>query len=289
MILDQSAIQDVLHRAFEEDSPNGDITSEHVIPEHVIGEADLVAREGGVLSGISIFADAFSFIDTQVEVEQYAADGHHFQAGERLAKVSGSMRAILRSERIALNFVQHMTGIATATAMFVNEVQGKSIAIKDTRKTLPGLRAIQRYAVVCGGGTNHRDGLSDAVMMKDNHLAALRSSGITIAHAIEEARKIRVDGKPVSVEVEIDDLGQINDVLEGKPDVIMLDNFFPADTVRAVRNIHRMSHHQIEIEASGNMTLEKVRSIADSGIDVISIGSLTHSVIGVDLGLDWVS
>ncbi|XDS44937.1 carboxylating nicotinate-nucleotide diphosphorylase [Bifidobacterium aquikefiricola] len=276
-----------MRRAFEEDSPHGDITSEHVIPAHFTGEADLVAREDGVLSGIDIFAAAFSFIDTQVKVEQYAADGHHFQAGERLAKVSGSMRAILRSERIALNFVQHMSGIATATASFVHEVQGKLIAIKDTRKTLPGLRAVQRYAVVCGGGVNHRDGLSDAVMMKDNHLAALRAAGIPIARAIEEARSIRVDGKPVSVEVEVDDLGQIDEVIEGKPDVIMLDNFSPEDTVRAVEHIRRINQHQTEIEASGNMTLEKVRSIADSGIDTISIGSLTHSVIGVDLGLDW--
>ncbi|MFT8593722.1 MAG: carboxylating nicotinate-nucleotide diphosphorylase [Bifidobacterium sp.] len=282
-MLNQTIVQELLQRAFQEDSPQGDISSSQVIPEDFIGEADLVARQEGVISGIDIFAQAFGYINPQVTVERFIADGRKFDSGERLARVCGPMRAILRSERVALNIVQHMTGIATATAAFVREVEGRNIAIKDTRKTLPGLRAVQRYAVTCGGGVNHRNGLSDAVMMKDNHLAVLRALGVPVSRAIAHARTIRIDGSPVVVEVEVDDPTQIEEVLSGHPDVIMLDNFSPEDTVAAVRQID----HRAEVEASGNMTLEKVRSIADSGIDTISIGSLTHSVKGIDLGLDW--
>lgn len=276
-------VEDILHRAFQEDSPQGDITSNAIIPADLWGQADLVAREGGVLSGIEVFARAFTFINPDFHIKRYAADADEFRPGQVLATIRGPMRAMLRSERVALNLIEHMSGIATATAAFVREVKHERITIKDTRKTLPGLRSIQRYAVRCGGGHNHRDSLSDAVMMKDNHLAVLRAAGMSVAEAIRQAREIRVHSKAVIIEVEVDALDQIEEVLLGGPDVIMLDNFSPQDTILAVKQIN----HRAEVEASGTMTLEKVRAISHSGIDTISIGSLTHSVRAIDLGLDW--
>ena len=232
-----------------------------------------------MLAGLEVFARAFTLVDSSVTVDLTAADGDAFTAGQVLATVTGPARAVLQAERIALNFCQRMSGIATQTRAYVDAAAGRA-RIVDTRKTTPGLRAFEKHAVVCGGGHNHRFGLSDAVMAKDNHLAVLTGEGLSVADAIRSARA-RLPHTTV-VEVEVDRLDQVPAVLEGGADIIMLDNFTPAQLREGVELIDGRAL----VEASGNVTLETIPEIAATGVDVISSGALTHSVRAIDLGLD---
>jgi nicotinate-nucleotide pyrophosphorylase (carboxylating) len=278
-MLTAATIDSALRIALDEDAPWGDITGEVFIPATASTRADLRAREDGVLAGIEVFARAFTLVDQSVTVELAAADGDAFTAGQVLATVSGPARAVLQAERIALNFCQRMSGIATQTRAYVDAAAGRA-RIVDTRKTTPGLRAFEKHAVVCGGGHNHRFGLSDAVMAKDNHLAVLTGEGLSVADAIRSARA-RLPHTTM-IEVEVDRLDQVPAVLAGGADIIMLDNFTPAQLREGVELIDGRA----VVEASGNVTLETIPEIAATGVDVISSGALTHSVRSIDLGLD---
>ncbi|HHX48272.1 MAG TPA: carboxylating nicotinate-nucleotide diphosphorylase [Brevibacterium sp.] len=278
-MLTAATIDSALRIALDEDAPWGDITGEAFIPAAASAKADLRAREDGVLAGLEVFARAFTLVDSSVTVDLTAADGDAFTAGQVLATVTGPARAVLQAERIALNFCQRMSGIATQTRAYVDAAAGRA-RIVDTRKTTPGLRAFEKHAVVCGGGHNHRFGLSDAVMAKDNHLAVLTGEGLSVAEAIRSARA-RLPHTTM-IEVEVDRLDQVPAVLEGGADIIMLDNFTPAQLREGVELIDGRA----VVEASGNVTLETIPEIAATGVDVISSGALTHSVRAIDLGLD---
>lgn len=279
-MLTDDAIEQVVRSALREDAPWGDVTSEALIPEDATATASVVARESGVLSGVRVLRETARQVDPLVEVETSAADGDRFAAGATLAVMRGSARSILRAERVALNLVQRLSGIATLTAEYVALTDGTRAQIVDTRKTTPGLRALERDAVRAGGGRNHRFSLSDAVLVKDNHLAVLLASGMTVTQALV-TMKAKLS-HTTHVEVEVDRLDQIEDVLAAGVDTIMLDNFSPADLVAGVQAVAGRAL----VEASGGVTLETVAAIARSGVDLISVGALTHSVRALDLGLD---
>lgn len=276
-MLERRQIQRVVDMALEEDAPFGDLTSQTLVPSDAVARAQLVAREPGVFAGAEVFAIAMTTLDPSVEVELLAADGDRFDQGDTLATVTGPARAVLQAERVGLNLVQRMTGIATLTATYVEAVAGTKARVVDTRKTTPGLRALERHAVRCGGGHNHRYSLSDAVMAKDNHLAvidditaALRQAGQDLPHTTH-------------IEVEVDRLDQIDAVLDsGAVHTIMLDNFSP-DELRA--GVAKIAGRTL-VEASGGITLDTIAEVAKTGVDVISVGALTHSVRALDLGLD---
>jgi nicotinate-nucleotide pyrophosphorylase (carboxylating) len=266
--------------ALEEDAPWGDLTSTALLPVSARATADLVAREPGVFSGGEVFSAAFALTDADAVVDLHVADGDRFAAGDVLASVSGAARALLTAERVALNFTQRMSGIATLTAAYVDAVDGTGVRIADTRKTTPGLREFERHAVVSGGGGNHRRSLSDAVMAKDNHLAVLRQSGQDLATALREA--LGHLPHTTHVVVEVDRLDQIPAVLEGGAHTVLLDNFSLDDLRAGVALIAGRA----TAEASGGVNLDTVRRIAETGVQVISVGALTHSARALDLGLD---
>ena len=277
---DAREIERIVGAALDEDAPWGDLTSETLIPAAATATAELVAREAGVLSGIEVFATAFRLVDARIRVELLRGDGDHFDAGEVLARVQGPARGILTAERVALNFVQRMSGVATLTARYVDAVVGTRARIVDTRKTTPGLRSLERQAVRDGGGGNHRRSLSDAVMAKDNHLAVLTAGGQDLASALRAARERMPH--TAHLEVEVDRLDQIEAVLAGGADTIMLDNF-GLDELRA--GVTHIAGRAV-VEASGGVSLDTVGAIAATGVDVISVGALTHSARALDLGLD---
>ncbi len=279
-MLTKATIDRVVSAALEEDAPWGDLTSEYLIAETATARADLVAREDGVFSGADVFTAAFRLTDPSVEVEILVEDGEFFRKGAVLAVVTGPARAVLTAERIGLNFVQRMSGIATLTAHYVAEVAHTGARIADTRKTTPGLRAFERHAVVNGGGHNHRYSLSDAVMAKDNHLAVLAQKGVSVTAALQGA--IARLPHTTHVEVEVDRLDQIEPVLAAGIDTIMLDNF-SLDDLRT--GVQRIAGRAV-VEASGGVSLDTVAAIAATGVDVISVGALTHSARALDLGLD---
>ena len=281
-MLTNHAIDSVVRAALDEDAPWGDLTSEVLIPADAVATAQLIAREPGVFSGGAVLEAAFRLTDPRIEVRNLADDGGVFDAGTVLAEVSGPARGILQAERIALNFVQRMSGIATLTSRYVAETAGTSARIIDTRKTTPGLRARERQAVRDGGGHNHRFSLSDAVMAKDNHLAVLSAGGRDLTEALRDVR--RRLSHTTHLEVEVDRIDQIEPVLAAGVDTIMLDNFSPGE----LRDGVRIVAGRAIVEASGGVSLQTVREIAASGVDVISVGALTHSVRSLDLGLDVV-
>ena len=270
----------VVSSALEEDAPWGDLTSTALLPSDATATADLVARESGVFSGGDVFAAAFTLTDPAVTVDLHVGDGDAFAPGDVLASASGPARSLLTAERVALNFVQRMSGIATLTAAYVHAVDGTGVRIADTRKTTPGLRAFERHAVVSGGGSNHRFSLSDAVMAKDNHLAVLTRTGADLATALREA--LTRLPHTTHVVVEVDRLDQIPAVLDGGADTVLLDNFSLDDLRAGVALIGERA----TAEASGGVNLDTVRGIAETGVDVISVGALTHSARALDLGLD---
>ena len=276
-MLERRQIQRVVDMALDEDAPFGDLTSQTLVPERAVARADLVAREPGVFAGAEVFEVAMTTLDPTVKVTLEAADGQRFDTGAVLAHVEGPARAVLQAERVALNLVQRMTGIATLTATYVEAVAGTDARVVDTRKTTPGLRALERHAVRCGGGHNHRYSLSDAVMAKDNHLAVIPD--ITAA-----LRQAKADlPHTTHIEVEVDRLEQLDAVLEsGAAGTIMLDNF-SLDDLRA--GVDQIAGRAV-VEASGGITLDTIADVARTGVDVISVGALTHSVRALDLGLD---
>ena len=281
LTLPAAPVREILERAFAEDAPGGDITSQVLIPAEALAAAVLAARVPGVFSGGTVFRDAMTFIDPDTEVELLVADGERFDVGEHLVRVRGRARSVLLAERVGLNLAQRMSAIATKTAEFVRLVEGTKARITDTRKTTPGLRILERYAVRCGGGANHRYSLSDAVLAKDNHLAVMTGGDPLKLTALLKAAKAQL-GHTTHFEVEVDSAEQIEPVLAAGVDTIMLDNF-SLDELRA--GVLQVGGRAL-VEASGNVNLETVADIAAAGVDVISIGGLTHSVAALDLGLD---
>lgn len=268
----------LVQAALDEDAPWGDLTSQTLIPPSARITAQLVAREAGIFAGEDLFRLAFHLTDPGVTVYSLLHDSEPFTAGATLATVEGSAQAILQAERVALNFTQRLSGIATATSRYVAAAAGTKARITDTRKTTPGLRLIERYAVRCGGGHNHRFSLSDAVMAKDNHLATLGEVDLTDALKAWRQRLPHT----THIEVEVDSPGQIAAVLAAGVDTILLDNFTTAQLTQGVAQING----QALVEASGGITLERIAEVAATGVDIISVGALTQNVRSLDLGLD---
>ncbi|MGO2328515.1 carboxylating nicotinate-nucleotide diphosphorylase [Glutamicibacter arilaitensis] len=276
-----AAMDRIIELALAEDNPRGDITALTIVAQDARATAVVKARQPGVLSGGDVFTRTMHLVDAQLEVEQLIPEGEKFEAGEDLLKVTGPAASLLTAERVGLNLLQRMSAIATATAQLVDLVAHTKARIVDTRKTTPGLRVLERYAVRCGGGVNHRDNLSDAFMAKDNHLALL-DNGEQLTAALKSVRA-RL-GHTTSMEVEVDSIAQIPPVLAAGVDIIMLDNFDPADIPAAIELING----QAVVEASGNINAVTVAAVAEAGVDVISSGAITHSVNAIDLGLDMV-
>jgi nicotinate-nucleotide pyrophosphorylase (carboxylating) len=254
----------------------GDVTSQACIAQGARFSAAFVARKPGRIAGLDCARLAVALLDPAARFKIELGDGEDAFAGDTLATVEGDARAILAAERTALNLLGRLSGIATLTAAYVAAVEGLGASIVDTRKTTPGLRALEKYAVRCGDGINHRFGLDDAILIKDNHIVA--SGGI--AQALNRARALA--GHLMKIEIEVDRLDQFDEALEHSPDVIMLDNFSLADMREAVRR----AEGRVVLEASGGVSLQTVRAIAETGVDVISVGALTHSAPSLDLGLD---
>jgi nicotinate-nucleotide pyrophosphorylase (carboxylating) len=264
----------------------GDLTSQSLIGEKDDGTVQVVVRKPGVVSGGPIARRVFARLDPSVTWTQHLADGTRVLPGDVVASVSGPLRSLLTGERTALNFLTHLSGIATLTALFVDAVAGTRARILDTRKTHPGYRLLEKYAVRCGGGTNHRMGLYDGVLIKDNHLAGWSEfhRGATLAGAVQHCRE-RTGGS-VSIEVEVDTLEQLSDVLAAAPEIVLLDNMTP-DQMREAVSIRDRSQPRTLLEASGRVSLETVAAIASTGVERISIGALTHSAPALDLAFDW--
>jgi len=276
----RAAVLAVVDAALAEDAPWGDVTSEAAIPADARATARVVSRVSGVLAGGLALELAFTRADASLTVVRHLADGAELEPGALVATVSGSARGILLGERVALNLAQRLSGVATLTRRYVDAVAGTRARIVDTRKTTPGLRMLEKAAVRAGGAHNHRFSLSDAVMLKDNHLAVLAAQGLDLTQAIRTVRE-RIP-HTTHLEVEVDRLDQLDAVLAAEPDTIMLDNFSLDDLRAGVAHIAGRA----TVEASGGVTLESVRAIAETGVDVISVGALTHSAPALDLGLD---
>ena len=264
----------------------GDVTAKATIPGWELGSARFVARRPGVVAGLPVAALVANAFGIELQFEAIRQDGDQIERGDPLAKIKGKMQSILAVERTILNFLQHLSGVATLTSWFVAEVAGTKAVILDTRKTTPGWRALEKYAVRCGGGTNHRIGLHDAILIKDNHLAHLQElGGDPIGRALHAARRAIVPGLKF-IEVEVDDLDQFDRALECQPDIILIDNLGPEALAEAVRRRDERAP-SILLEASGGITLGTVGPLARSGVDRISVGALTHSAPALDIGLDY--
>jgi nicotinate-nucleotide pyrophosphorylase (carboxylating) len=272
--------EDFLRAALLEDLGRaGDITTDAIVAADAAGTADAVGRGTGVVSGVEAFARIFTLVDARVDVRLLAADGDRVQAGTPIARIAGPLRAILAAERTALNLLGHLSGVATATARLVAAVAGTNAAIIDTRKTTPGMRALEKAAVRHGGGANHRFGLDDAILIKDNHVAIAGG----IARAIEAARSYA--GHLVKIEVEVDSLEQLDEALSSRADIVLLDNFSIEQTRAAVLR----TAARALLESSGGIDETTVRAVAETGVNLISSGALTHSVRVLDIGLDIAS
>ena len=279
--LSPEEIGDAVRRALAEDIGGGDVTTMATVPEDASAGAVMAARETLVVAGLALAEAAFRELSPKVTCERLAEDGQRVKAGDGLLRIAGPARALLGAERVALNFVQRLSGIATLTAQFVDAIKNTPAQILDTRKTTPGWRRFEKYAVTCGGGRNHRAGLFDMVLIKDNHLAALHDAE---PDAISAAvRNARTKYPALKVEVEADTLEQVEQAVAAGADIVLLDNMNPIQLRLAVQKCKGGP----QTEASGGVTLANVRAIAETGVDFVSVGALTHSARAVDIGLDF--
>jgi nicotinate-nucleotide pyrophosphorylase (carboxylating) len=262
----------------------GDLTSLAVIAPEVMGQAVFAARSPGVLAGLPAAQLVFQLVDPLVVFEPLASDGARLLAGQSFAMVRGPMRSILTAERTALNFLQRLSGVATLTASYADPIKDLPCKLLDTRKTTPGWRLLEKYAVRQGGGHNHRIGLWDGVLIKDNHLAALGRTPDVVARAVTAARTKH--GSKVALEIEVDTLEQLDVALAAGPDIILLDNM-PSDVLREAIRRRDAVNRDVLLEASGGVTLQTLRAIAETGVDRVSVGALTHSAKALDIGLDY--
>jgi nicotinate-nucleotide pyrophosphorylase (carboxylating) len=273
-------VRAIIQRALDEDIAWGDVTTDNAVPADQRSRAVLLAKQEGVLCGGRVFAETLAMVDGAVAVDLLINDGAAIKHGDVVARIEGPTRALLSGERTALNFIQRLSGIATATSAFATRLRGLPTKLVDTRKTTPGLRVLEKYAVRVGGGHNHRFNLADAVLLKDNHLVALRSRGLDLAAAIRTVRQ-RVP-HTMRVEVEVTSLEEIDAALAGGADIILLDNM----TTEAMRDAVKRIAGRALTECSGTVTLETVRERAETGVDLISSGALTHSAKALDLSLE---
>ena len=281
MELSAVEIRRAVQAALAEDVGSGDATTLAIVPESAAATAVMRAREPLVVAGLAFAERTFSELSSSVEIERLAKDGQHVSAGDVLLRVSGRARMILSAERVALNFIQRLSGIATLTAQFVDAIKGTNAQILDTRKTTPGWRHFEKYAVTCGGGKNHRMGLFDMILIKDNHLAALQNEKPNpIAAAVTRARQ---KFPRLKIEVEADTLEQAEQAADAGADIILLDNMNPVQLRLALQKIKGRA----QTEASGGVNPGNIHAIAGSGVDFISVGALTHSARAVDIGLDF--
>jgi nicotinate-nucleotide pyrophosphorylase (carboxylating) len=273
-------IDTAIDLALTEDTAHGDTTSEALIPHDLTGKAELLAKETGILAGIDVAVRVFQRIDPLATADIYIRDGKNIKAGDIIGTITGSVIAIMKAERVALNFLQRMSGIASTTEKYVTEVEGLPVKILDTRKTTPGLRTLEKYAVRTGGGQNHRLHLGDGVLIKDNHIAALRAMGLNLRDIITKARQNIPEG--TDIEIEVTNTKEALEALKAGADIIMLDNMIPSE----MRQVVNLVEGQAKIEASGGVTLENVHQIAMTGVDYISVGALTHSYKALDISLE---
>ncbi|MCX5332419.1 carboxylating nicotinate-nucleotide diphosphorylase [Streptomyces sp. NBC_00140] len=275
--LDPVEVEDIANVAIQEDLDHGvDVTTVATIPEDAVATADFVAREAGVVAGLRVAEAVVSVVcEDEFEVERHVEDGDRVEAGQKLLSVTTRTRDLLTAERSALNLLCRLSGIATATRAWADALEGTKARVRDTRKTTPGLRSLEKFAVRCGGGVNHRMSLSDAALVKDNHVVAAGG----VAQAFKAVRETFPD---VPIEVEVDTLLQLREVVDAGADLILLDNFTPGECEEAVALVHGRA----ALEASGRLTLDNARVYADTGVDYLAVGALTHSSPILDIGLD---
>lgn len=273
-------IRQIVQTALEEDLGFGDLTSSVLLSNSMLAKAQIIANEAMVVAGLAIVQEVFHQIDDSLKLRFHQRDGNWVKANTRLLTITGNARSLLQAERVALNFLQRLSGISTITRQFCDAVRKHPIKITDTRKTTPGLRALEKWAVRLGGGYNHRFSLHDGILIKDNHLMVLAANNISLKEACKLARQQAPHGLRISVEVETID--QVRQAIQGKADIILLDNMSPAKIRQAVSTIES----QALIEISGGITLRNIQDVAMPGIDIISIGALTHSAPAMDVSLD---
>ena len=275
----KSDIAEPIDVALREDIGDGDVTTDSFVSKNIRGTARIIARERGILAGVNTAAEVFRRVDSTLQIKSLRNDGSEVNAGEDVIEINGPVHSILKAERVALNFLQHLSGVATMTRRFVDAAANDRVKILDTRKTTPGLRALEKAAVVAGGGANHRLGLFDMVLVKDNHLATITGFD-DFAKAV---RKVREARPKIQIEVEADTLEQVRGLLDVDGiDVILLDNMKPAE----IREAIALGKGKVKFEASGGITLKNIRQIAATGVDYISIGALTHSPRAIDFSLE---
>jgi nicotinate-nucleotide pyrophosphorylase (carboxylating) len=273
-------LEHIVINALAEDLAWGDITTDALVPYSLEGKATIVAKSEGVLAGTEVAALVFNRVDSALKIKLILEDGVHLKPGDVIGIITGSVASILRAERTALNFLQRLSGIATETALYVEKVKGCKVLILDTRKTTPGMRFLEKYAVRVGGGKNHRYHLGDGVLIKDNHLAALDRLGVPLAQAVHQTRE-RAPHE-FKVEVEVTTTRQAREAADAGADIIMLDNMNREEMRQVVSELKG----KVLLEASGGVTLQTIRSIAETGVDVISVGALTHSAHNMDISLE---
>ena len=275
-----SDLQALIDRALQEDLAIGDPTTDGLVPPDLPGRGLVFAKGGGVLCGAPVAAMVFQRVDPSLRVEQVLHDGDRLERGTAILRLRGPAASMLKAERVAVNFLQHLSGVATETARYVERVQGLPVRVVDTRKTVPGIRALQKYAVHVGGGGNHRKNLGDGILIKDNHLAVLRASGRPLREIVRQA--VATASHTIKVEVEVTTLDEVREALEGGAHVLLLDNM----SVEQMRQAVALVNKRAALEASGGITLETVRAVAETGVDLISVGALTHSVKALDISMD---
>ena len=276
----KSQFEQVVKSALAEDCVAADLTTEALIPVNLKGKASILVKRDGVLAGLNVAKEVFRQVDASLRFKALVKDGASVRKGLVVATIDGKVASILRAERTALNFLQHLSGVATETARYVEAVSGAKAVITDTRKTVPGLRTLEKYAVRMGGGQNHRMNLADGVLIKDNHQVALRSHGLGLKEVVKKACKHAP--RAMRVEVEVESVKQAQEALSAGADIIMLDNMKVEDMRKAVKLVKGKAL----LEASGGITLDNVRSVAETGVDYISIGALTHSAKALDISLE---
>ena len=285
--LSESALEDLIHGALREDIGSGDITTKLLIPKNRLIKAAIILKEKATVAGLEIARKVFKAVDKDIRFEAVSADGSQEKPGKIIAKIQGQAGSILSGERTALNFLSHLSGVATVTRSFVDEVKPYKAKIMDTRKTTPGLRELEKYAVALGGGHNHRMGLWDAVLVKDNHIAVLKAGARGIN--IKDIARLVKEKKPkgMKTDIEVRNLKEFQEVLEIPPDIIMLDNMDISQIKKAVAmRDAQPSRKNVKIEVSGGVRLSNIKAIARAGVDMISIGALTHSAKAVDMSLE---
>jgi len=278
--LSEEQIDNIIDIALAEDISHGDLTSETLIPPELQGKASLLAKAEGIVAGVEVAKRVFLRVDPSLKIEVFIKDGAEVKPGDIIATISGRVISILKAERTVLNFLNRLSGIATLTTQYTAKTQGVATSILDTRKTTPGLRLLEKYAVRMGGGKNHRLHLGDLILIKDNHLTALRALGMSLKDIVAKAKQNAPRG--IKVEVEVNTIQEAREAVEGGADIIMLDNMSPDE----MRQVVSLVPDYVKTEASGGITLDNVQAAAMAGVDFISIGALTHSVKALDISLE---